>query len=160
MALSLSNGYIIISDCPSASSSLSAALWIYAISVPSSYMCMFWWKSYTSGVSFFVSSSYQMFFYVIGVSTLGPSNLISLNTWTHVGYTLSCLTAACTASHYINGNLQFTSTVGANLADQSGTCYIGGASNGWNFNGYIDDLLNWNYQLTAEQMLNAKNFSN
>ena len=158
-ALLFSNGYIIISNCPSASSVLSAALWVNPTIVPSGYMCMFWWKSYDSGESFFISSSFQVFFYVNTISTYGPSNLITMNTWSHVGYTLNCITAGCTASHYINGVLTATSTLGTALLDQSGTCYIGGASNGWSFTGYIDDLLNWNYQLTAAQMMNAKNFS-
>ena len=158
--MSLSSAYIMTSACPNPINVMSAALWIYIISVPSSYMCMFWWRTYFGGDTFFIGSNMGITLMNDG-GVMRNSGSLSYNTWTHVGVTFDCLTTGCNANHYVNGNFLFSYTLPQNMvSDSSGSCYIGGASNGWIFNGYIDDLYAWNYKLTDAQMMSIKNFYN
>ena len=159
-ALSVINGYIMTSSCPSPNTVMSAALWVYVIAAPSAYMCMFWWRQYTGGDTFFIGSAMGITLMNDGGS-MRSSAAFSTNTWTHVGVTFDCVNVGCNANHYVNGNFLFAYALPyAMVTDYSGACYIGGASNGWIFNGYIDDLMAWNYQLSASQMMTVKNYYN
>ena len=159
-ALSVIDGYIMTSSCPSPNTVMSAALWVYVIAPPGAYMIMFYWRTYFGGDAFVIGSAMGITLINDG-SIMRNTGAFNTSSWTHIGVTFDCLNAGCNANHYVDGNFLFAYALpNAMVEDYSGSCYIGGAPNGWHFNGYIDDLMAWNYQLSATQMMLIKNYYN
>ena len=158
-ALSLTKGYIMTSNCPTPYTVLSAALWVYVISVPSDYMGMFYWRTYYGGNIFFIDNkiAFNLLTSELFIMRYNGS-LINNNIWTHVGFTLDCLDQGCNVNLYLNGHVTFIDKLQLPITQLDyGTCYIGGNQYGWKFNGYIDDLMAWNKTLTPTEMIAVKN---
>jgi hypothetical protein len=86
-----------------------------------------------------------------------PNNTISTGVWTHVVVTYNNNSVSNDPIFYINGvkknTLEPVSSSGSANSDSSNDLYIGNRSdNDRTFDGVIDDLKIWNYELTPEQV--------
>ena len=123
---------------------------------------MFFWRTYEGGDIFIIHDDKGFNFVNSRLHIMHDKGSFSLNTWTHLGFTLDCLTQGCKANHYVNGNLKFALKLQQDMPKNDNNkdkCFIGGVQGYASlFNGYIDDLMAWNYTLTSSQMMRVKQF--
>ena len=109
---------------------------------------------YTNKIAYFASSNgsgWNVLLGDTGSKDIGNTT-ISINTWYNI--VLSRTTSGVYTS-YINNNLDFTKTNTTNLVTSSNNMQVGkwgNQSNGYDFNGYIDNLRIFNKALTTQEI--------
>ena len=149
-AVSLSAGWAQSSGgCQTFSSILSVSVWLY--STVDNSNCFLTYGS--NGQYCYLIEGGYIKYVDASIVQFGAA---TFNQWIHYGFTIS----GSTISFYQNGLYQSSQTW--TIPGQTGTnaCWIGGSVNrNAGYNGYIDDVMYFNYVLTAAQMLAAKNYN-
>ncbi len=78
---------------------------------------------------------------------VGPGGSLTLNTWNHVAATIN----GSAVNLYINGVLNYSSTISATATNAAQELDIGGKNDGY-FNGYMDDVRIYNRALSASEV--------
>lgn len=118
----------------------------------------------SSGVSFWQNNKNRIYFQLVPVSVTGYLSadylFTSINTWTHIVITYSGSSTVAGIKMYVNGNEVTTTKSGGPLTNTTVNdipVEIGNRAGTYNFNGDIDEVMIYNRELTASEILQYYN---